>query len=271
MRCTVPLPRPPGWTVARRSPTTTSGPADPEPTPAPGPAGTSTRATTPTCSRPRDASGCRSAPAAPRVSRAGRATSCSSPRAWSTARGTRAPNRTKPSSFGWVRAKSSSTWTAPDRPATATSGAPVVPTVQGSLVLALAAPALAARAARRPGRGRRRPPQARSQLLGHDLNGRSGAANLSRPSPLLEPTHDHDPATLGQRLRGVLGLVAPYDHGEERRLLLPPARDGHPEHGPGNATLGVADLGILSEVGIPRLPHRGNVRSRLNQSTLRVF
>src|SRR4029450_9253787 len=39
---------------------------------------------------------------------------------------------------------------------------------------------------RRLGRGRRRPPQARSQLLGHDLHGRSGAAILSGPAPLLE-------------------------------------------------------------------------------------
>jgi hypothetical protein len=32
-------------------------------------------------------------------------------------------------------------------------------------------------------------------------------------------------------------LVAPHDHGEERRLLLPATRDGHPEHGPGDPTL----------------------------------
>jgi hypothetical protein len=41
----------------------------------------------------------------------------------------------------------------------------------------------------------------------------------------------------------MLGLVAPHDHGEERRLLLPPTRHRHPEHGPGDAALGVADLG----------------------------
>jgi hypothetical protein len=39
------------------------------------------------------------------------------PRAWSTARGIRPPNPTKRSSFEWARAKSSSTSTAPDRPA----------------------------------------------------------------------------------------------------------------------------------------------------------
>src|SRR5829696_5188435 len=46
----------------------------------------------------------------------------------------------------------------------------------------------------------------------------------------------------------MLGLVAPEDHGEERRLLLPPTADGHPEHGPGDAALGVADLGVVGEV-----------------------
>jgi len=29
----------------------------------------------------------------------------------------------------------------------------------------------------------------------------------------------------------MLGLVAPHEHGEERRLQLPPAGYGHPEHG----------------------------------------
>jgi len=51
-----------------------------------------------------------------------------------------------------------------------------------------------------------------------------------------------------QGLAGVLSLVAPDDHGEERRLLLPPTADGHPEHGSGDATLGVADLGVVGEV-----------------------
>jgi hypothetical protein len=46
----------------------------------------------------------------------------------------------------------------------------------------------------------------------------------------------------------MLGLVAPDDHGEERRLLLPPARHRHPEHGPGDPALGVADLRVLGEV-----------------------
>jgi hypothetical protein len=50
-------------------------------------------------------------------------------------------------------------------------------------------------APRRPGRRRRRPPQARSELLGHDLDDLPGAAVLVGPGPLLEAAHDHDPAT----------------------------------------------------------------------------
>jgi hypothetical protein len=42
-------------------------------------------------------------------------------------------------------------------------------------------------APRRPGRRRRRPPQARPQLLGHDLDHLPGAAVLGGPGPLLEP------------------------------------------------------------------------------------
>jgi hypothetical protein len=47
---------------------------------------------------------------------------------------------------------------------------------------------LLALAPRRPGRRCGCPAQARPQLLGHDLDHRSGAAILSRPCPLLEPT-----------------------------------------------------------------------------------
>jgi hypothetical protein len=63
-------------------------------------------------------------------------------------------------------------------------------------------------APRRPGRRRRCPPEARPQLLGHHLHlhGRAGAAILGGPCPLLQSAHDHDPAALGQRLRGMLGL-----------------------------------------------------------------
>jgi hypothetical protein len=62
-----------------------------------------------------------------------------------------------------------------------------------------------------------------------------------------------DPTTttrlaLGQRLGRMLGLVAPDHHGEERHLLLAPTRDGHPEHGPGDPALGVADLRVVGQV-----------------------
>src|SRR5918999_5652736 len=46
----------------------------------------------------------------------------------------------------------------------------------------------------------------------------------------------------------MLGLVPPHDHGEERCLLVPPTADGHPEHSPCDAALGVADLGLVGEV-----------------------
>ena len=82
------------------------------------------------------------------------------------------------------------------------------------------------------------------------------ADHLARP----RRGHAHDASALltglpsttaldNQRLAGMLGLAAPDDHGEERRLLLPPARHGHSEHGPGDAALGVADLGLVGEVG----------------------
>src|SRR5215208_648969 len=47
---------------------------------------------------------------------------------------------------------------------------------------------------------------------------------------------------------GMLGLVASDDHGEERRLLLPPARHRHPERDPGDAILGVPQLGVVGQV-----------------------
>src|SRR4029453_16286109 len=55
------------------------------------------------------------------------------------------------------------------------------------------------------GRRRRRPTKARPQLVGYDLDGGAGAAVLSGPGPLLEPTHDHDPAALRERLGRALG------------------------------------------------------------------
>src|SRR5215218_6989940 len=66
---------------------------------------------------------------------------------------------------------------------------------------------------RRPGRGRHRPARARSQLLGQDLDHGPGAAILSGPASLLEPAMTTT-RLLGQGPRGMLGLVAPHDHGE---------------------------------------------------------
>src|SRR5215211_773120 len=119
-------------------------------------------------------------------------------------------------------------------------------------------------AARGPGRARRRPPKTWPQLLGHDLHDGSGAAVLSRPGPLLEPTHDHDPAALRQRLGGVLGLVAPHHDGEERRLLVLPGADGHPEDGPGDAGLVVPQLGVVGEVAGEAHAGLGHGASLLN-------
>src|SRR4029453_3206132 len=77
--------------------------------------------------------------------------------------------------------------------------------------------------------------EARPQLLSHDLHHRAGVAILGSPAPLLEPTHDHHPAALRQRLGRMLGLVAPHDHGEERRLLLPATRHRPPGTWPGRS------------------------------------
>jgi hypothetical protein len=46
----------------------------------------------------------------------------------------------------------------------------------------------------------------------------------------------------------MLGLVAPHDHRGERRLLLPATGDGHPEHRPSDAALGVPQLGVVGQV-----------------------
>jgi hypothetical protein len=76
----------------------------------------------------------------------------------------------------------------------------------------------------------------------------AGAAILVRPGPLPEPPHHHDPAAPAQRLGGMLGLVAPHHHGEEARLTIPAAGDGHPKRRPGDAPIGVAQLGVVGEV-----------------------
>jgi hypothetical protein len=89
------------------------------------------------------------------------------------------------------------------------------------------------------GSGRARQPRPRRWI---------GRCLPRRPAPLLEPAHDHDRTALRQGLGRMLGLVPPHDHGEERRLLLPPPRHGHPEHGPGDPCLGVADLRVVGQV-----------------------
>ena len=76
---------------------------------------------------------------------------------------------------------------------------------------------------RRPGRRCRRPTKARPQRLGHDLDHRPGAAVLGRPAPLRKSAHDFDPAAPAQRFGRMLRLVAPHDHGEERRRTTAPA------------------------------------------------
>jgi hypothetical protein len=92
-------------------------------------------------------------------------------------------------------------------------------------------------APRRP--GRRRPPQAWPQLLGHDLDDRSGAAVLSGPAPLLEPAHDASsrllaataigspssvraPTAAGSAVRRAGRLDVPEPHREP--IQVPPER-----------------------------------------------
>src|SRR5215218_6960542 len=86
------------------------------------------------------------------------------------------------------------------------------------------------------------------QVVTDDLHDGAGAAVLSGPCPLLAPAHDHHPAALGQGLAGVLGRVASHQDGDERRLLLPPARHRHPEHRPSDPGPGGADPGVLGQV-----------------------
>ena len=152
MPFTVPPPRRPGWTAAGRSPTTTSGPAGPEPKPAPGPAGMSTRATTPMCSRPRDACDWSSAPAAPeRRGQPGRLRP--HPQGRGPPRGESRHRTERSYRLPGGRGRSPRQRRRPLIGQLLLRPVPrAVPTAQGSLVLALAAPALAARAARRPGR-----------------------------------------------------------------------------------------------------------------------
>jgi hypothetical protein len=94
-----------------------------------------------------------------------------------------------------------------------------------------------------------------AQLLGHDLDDRAGAAVLSGPGPLLEPTHDHDPAATARWLGGMLGLVPPHDHGDEGRLLLRRPDTATWKMARAIPTVGVADRGVVGEVAdeVPEL------------------
>ena len=63
--------------------------------------------------------------------------------------------------------------------------------------------------------------QARSDLVGHDLDLGAALAVLGLPGPLLDPAGHHHPHALGQAQRGVLGQLPPAHHVEERGRLLP--------------------------------------------------
>src|SRR5439155_4286790 len=74
------------------------------------------------------------------------------------------------------------------------------------------------------GHGGGGPAQARTDLVGDDLDDRALLAVVGLPRPLLEPAGHDDAAALRQRLAGVLAHRAPCDDVEERRRLLPLAR-----------------------------------------------
>src|SRR4030095_7234834 len=52
--------------------------------------------------------------------------------------------------------------------------------------------------------------QVRPQLLGHNSTVNRELPSSAVPGPLLESTHDHDPAAIRQGLGHVLGLVASH-------------------------------------------------------------
>src|SRR4029450_4641582 len=96
------------------------------------------------------------------------------------------------------------------------------------------------------------PAKARPPLPGPPPDPLAGAAILSGPGPLLESAYDHHPAPLRQRLGHMLGLVAPDDDGEERRLLLPPTRQPAREHGSARLDRSVsAEVSTVSCAGLP--------------------
>src|SRR6478752_5291022 len=100
------------------------------------------------------------------------------------------------------------------------------------------------------------PAQARTDLVGHDLHHAALLAVLGLPAALLEAAGDDHARALAQRLRDVLGHLAPAHDVEEAGLLLPllrlavlpPPAHGHAERRLGGATGGVADLGVAGQV-----------------------
>ena len=107
----------------------------------------------------------------------------------------------------------------------------------------------------------------------------AGSAPAALPAPRLRigrfrPRRSSCAAAAGPRpppccpstggLGRVLGLVPPHDHGEERRLLLPPTRHCHP----GDPGLGVATSG--SSVGLWRPSTNACGRRATRQSLARL-
>jgi hypothetical protein len=92
---------------------------------------------------------------------------------------------------------------------------------------------LLALTARRPGRGRRRPPEARAELVGHNLDDLAGAAVLSRPGSLLEPPDDYDAAAsvmvLPLSVPWPGELPCPWNQGRwsPRHAIRPPGAAGN--------------------------------------------
>jgi hypothetical protein len=126
-----------------------------------------------------------------------------------------------------------------------------LPSVAAEPATAVGSELAASHPAAPPGRAAQERVRAR-QAAARALEGTRRAAEQARAAlqqalAVLEPAHHHDPVALGQGLGGMLGLVAPHHHGEERRLTIPAAGDGHPERRPRDAALGVPQLGLVGE------------------------
>ena len=117
---------------------------------------------------------------------------------------------------------------------------------------------------RRPGRRCRRPTRL-APSASADLDYRPGAAVLGRPAPLRKS------AMTSTRLPLLSDSAACFawsrhtttvKNDEERRLLLPPTRHRHPEHGPGDPGLGVPQLRVVGEVAGKAHAGLGHAASR---------